>query len=203
MYDEEPTMMGQNRPSANLVIRQGTQAGMSFPILGNQAIIGREEGVDIVLQDPESSRRHTRISWQAGQFVIEDLGSTNGTFINGVQITSPQLLNPGDSIGIGQTVLVFQAVGGQATEALQGALPQQQATPAYNPGSPAASGQEGGFLNNKTTQYVLYGCGCLLLLCICSLLSVAGWALLFPQIFEDVTGIPISWSTVEILLNVA
>ena len=86
---------------------------MSFSISGSQAIIGREEGLEVILQDAEASRRHSRISWQGGQYVIEDLGSTNGTFINGVQITTPQVLNPGDSIGIGQTALVFQSSGAE------------------------------------------------------------------------------------------
>lgn len=197
MYEDEPTMLGQGRPSANLVVRQGTQAGMSFPILGNQAVIGREEGVDIVLQDPESSRRHTRVSWQMGQFVIEDLGSTNGTFVNGVQITSPQILNSGDSVGIGQTVLVFQAVGGQATEMIQSPLPQ-----AAPPVSYSAVGDDGdSFLSNKTTQYILYGCGCLLLLCICSLFGVAGWALLFPESFDGVFQLLSTISIAQLLLG--
>ncbi len=198
MYEDEPTMLGQGRPSANLVVRQGTQAGMSFPILGNQAVIGREEGVDIVLQDPESSRRHTRISWQMGQFVIEDLGSTNGTFVNGVQITSPQILNPGDSIGIGQTVLVFQAVGGQATEMLQSPLPQ--AAPPVNYSATGGGNDDSNFLSNKTTQYVLYGCGCLLLLCICSMFGVAGWALLFPESFDEIFQLLSTVSIVQLLL---
>ena len=105
-------MLGPSRPVATLVVRQGAQAGMSFPLTGNQIVIGREEGVDVILQDPEASRRHSRITWQGSQFIIEDMGSTNGTFVNGVQITSPQLLNSGDSIGIGQTALVFQVTGG-------------------------------------------------------------------------------------------
>ena len=113
VYDNEPTMMGQGRLPATLVIRQGPQAGMSFPLIGAQMVVGREEGLDVTLQDPEASRRHARITWQAGQYVIEDLGSTNGTFINGVQTTAPQILNPGDSIGIGQTALVFQLEGVQ------------------------------------------------------------------------------------------
>jgi hypothetical protein len=198
MYDNEPTMMGQGRPAAALVIRQGTQAGMSFPITGNQAIIGREEGVDIVLQDPESSRRHTRISWQGGRYVAEDMGSTNGTFVNGVQITSPQVLNPGDSIGIGQTAMVFQVSSGQATEYMPvyGSYPQQSsaapspsATPIPNNGS------------NKMTQYLLYGCGCLLLLCICALLSIVVWALLFTESFEGITGLQISLKMLQVYLN--
>lgn len=187
-------MLGQGRPTASLVIRQGTQAGMSFPISGAQVIIGREEGLDVVLQDPEASRRHTRISWQGGRFVAEDMGSTNGTFINGVQITAPQVLNPGDSIGIGQTAMVFQLLGGQPTDLMQGGFPQ--AAPVY--GSPPAEPAETG---NKTTQYLLYGCGCLLLISICFLLGIVVWALVFTPSFEDFTGLKISLNLIESYLH--
>jgi pSer/pThr/pTyr-binding forkhead associated (FHA) protein len=183
MYDNEPTMMGQGRPSAALVIRQGPQAGMSFPLVGNQILIGREEGLDISLQDPEASRRHARVSWQAGQFVIEDLGSTNGTFVNGVQLTTPQILNAGDSVGIGQTALVFQVAG------VQTATPQYQ-SPAPSAAPDAASEspevQTTGFDSNKITQYVLYGCGCLLVLAICSLVLTAGIIILSPDILTQI-----------------
>ena len=109
MYDNEPTMMGQGRPSATLVIRQGPQAGMSFPLSGGQAVIGREEGLEISLQDPEASRRHTRVTWQAGQFVIEDLGSTNGTFVNGKKISANKLVpvQKGTSVRFGQIEMEF------------------------------------------------------------------------------------------------
>lgn len=178
MYDNEPTMMGQGRPAATLVVRQGPQAGMSFPLAGNQIVIGREEGMDIALQDPESSRRHALVSWRGGQFVIEDLGSTNGTFVNGVQITAPQVLNPGDSIGIGQTALVFHTTETQ----MDSHLPPPQA-PAYSSPPAAGAGEE-----SKTMQYLLYGIGCLLLLCICLLLAVAIWVLVFPESLEQLTG---------------
>jgi hypothetical protein len=195
MYDDdEATMMGSGPPTAALVVRQGPQAGMSFPIAGNQVIIGREEGMGIVLQDPEASRRHARISWQARQFIIEDMGSTNGTFVNGVQLTAPQRLNAGDSIGIGQTALVFQLSGIQLGTT---APPPQQAS-VYNPPEVAPATQEG-----KTTQYLLYGCGCILLLCICSLLAVIAWAFIDPNSFRDVTGIDtgISLRMMQTFLN--
>lgn len=191
IYDNEPTMMGQGRPAANLVVRQGTQAGMSFPMTGNQVVVGREEGLEVVLQDPEASRRHTRISWQGGSFVIEDLGSTNGTFVNGVQITSPQVLSPGDSIGIGQTVLVFQMAGAALRPSPYQAAPRP--APSYNPPPAAPAGE------NKRTQYLLYGCGCLLLLCICSLLAIATWALLDPASFQDTTGLDVSLRMIDTL----
>ena len=181
MYDNEPTMMGQGRPSATLVIRQGPQAGMSFPLVGNQVVMGREEGLDISLQDPESSRRHARVTWQAGQFVIEDMGSTNGTFVNGIQLTAPQILNAGDSVGIGQTALVFQIAGTQ-----MGASQYQPPSPQYEASSlPAAPAQPSASKSsNKTTQYALYGCGCLLLIAICVLIFIAGILILYPDIFN-------------------
>jgi pSer/pThr/pTyr-binding forkhead associated (FHA) protein len=197
MYDNEPTMMGQGRPTATLVVRQGSQAGMSFPVSGNQVLIGREEGLDIILQDPEASRRHTRISWQGGQFVIEDLGSTNGTFVNGVQITTPQVLNPGDSIGIGQTALVFQVAGGQLGAASYQAPPLQQ-TPAYSPPPSVSPAEE----ESNTTQYLLYGCGCLLLVGICILLALATSVLLAPDLVEDITGLDISFNLIQTYLGV-
>ena len=181
LYDNEPTMMGQGRPSATLVIRQGPQAGMSFPLAGAQTVVGREEGLDVTLQDPEASRRHARITWQAGQYVIEDLGSTNGTFINGVQTTAPQILNPGDTIGIGQTALVFQLEG------VQMSAPPYQAPAEYVPSAtappPAAPANVGS--DNKTTQYALYGCGCLILLFVCFLVVVAAVFLLNPDLVDD------------------
>lgn len=191
MYDNEPTMMGRGRPTATLVVRQGTQAGMSFVISGNQVVLGREEGLDIVLQDPEASRRHARISWQGGRHLIEDLGSTNGTFVNGMQITMPQSLNPGDSIGIGQTALVFQVFGTEASPTTYQASPQQMSAV---PSAPSLTTNQ----DNKYTQYVLYGCGCLLLMCICSLLAVAAWALIDPNSFENLTGIDIALKAVEL-----
>lgn len=182
MYDNEPTMMGQGRPSATLVIRQGPQAGMSFPLVGNQMLIGREEGLDISLQDPEASRRHARVSWQAGQYVIEDMGSTNGTFVNGVQITTPQILNPGDSVGIGQTALVFQVAGAQ-----MGAPQYQSPAPRFSsPSMEPAASVPGGTDSNKMMQYALYGCGCLLLLIICALILVAVWAIFNQDVVDSI-----------------
>jgi pSer/pThr/pTyr-binding forkhead associated (FHA) protein len=177
MYENEATMMGHGRPTATLVVRQGPQAGMSFPLTGNQIVIGREEGTDVALQDPEASRRHALVSWQGGQFVIEDLGSTNGTFVNGVQITAPQALNPGDSVGVGQTALVFHIAEAQVRE---GAPPQP--APVYSPPPEPEADQ-----SNNTTRYVLYGIGCLLLLCICLLLTVAVYVLAFPESLDQFT----------------
>lgn len=72
------------------------------------AVIGRE-GVDIVLPDPEASRRHAAIREHGDGIAIEDLGSTNGTFVNGEKVQGVKPLSDGDTIRIGNTVLRLQA----------------------------------------------------------------------------------------------
>jgi len=105
---DQQTMVAAGWTGASLLVRQGAHVGASFPLSRTPVILGREEGVGITIHDPEISRRHARISWQEGGHVIEDLGSTNGTMLNGVPITGPQRLAPGDMIGMGQTLLEFQ-----------------------------------------------------------------------------------------------
>jgi len=72
--------------------------------------IGRE-GCDIVLPDPEVSRRHAQIRVLDGQAAIEDLGSTNGTYLNDELARGPRSLRPGDVLRFGQTVWEVQAPG--------------------------------------------------------------------------------------------
>jgi sulfite reductase (NADPH) flavoprotein alpha-component len=110
------TVIGLQRPPAKLIVEEGSMAGTDFPMTKHQIVIGRDEGmVDFVLQDPLASRRHTRLSWKAIEFIIEDLDSSNGTLLNGELITKPHLLKAGDRIAIGQSILLFQ-VGAEAEE---------------------------------------------------------------------------------------
>src|SRR6267154_3834476 len=86
-----PLIEPGNRAHATLVIERGNSAGKQFPLSSQEANIGRWDAdggvfpdVDLDSDDPEAkvSRRHARISLRDGQYVIEDLGSTNGTFVN-------------------------------------------------------------------------------------------------------------------------
>jgi len=104
----QETVVSQPRATAALSIQGGSQAGTTFPLSEKLVIIGREPDVDIPLDDEESSRRHAQVSWEVGQFILADLGSTNGTFVNGSQITAPHMLRPDDQIMVGKTTLVFQ-----------------------------------------------------------------------------------------------
>src|SRR4051795_7574384 len=71
--------------------------------LSDGSTIGRE-GCDVNLMDPEVSRRHAAIRDQGGSLGIEDLGSTNGTYVNGTRITVLTVLNDGDEVRLGNTV---------------------------------------------------------------------------------------------------
>jgi predicted component of type VI protein secretion system len=88
-----------------LEIVEGSEAGRQLP-LDSVVDIGREPSLALHLdQDTQVSRRHARISVQGGQIVAEDLGSTNGTYVNDQPISSPRALSPGDKVRVGLTVL--------------------------------------------------------------------------------------------------
>lgn len=86
-----------------LEIIQGPDSGKTFPLDGGDFHIGRHGQCEIVLKDPEISRRHLKLSRMGEDWVIDDLGSTNGTWLNGQRIAK-QKLSLGDRIEIGQTV---------------------------------------------------------------------------------------------------
>jgi pSer/pThr/pTyr-binding forkhead associated (FHA) protein len=73
----------------------------------SRSTIGRE-GCDITVSDPDVSRRHAELAVAEGQLSIEDLGSTNGTFVNGERIDQPRRLNDGDEVRIGATVWILR-----------------------------------------------------------------------------------------------
>ena len=111
-----------NKPHARLVIEKGRSSGKQFTLSDTEAQIGRWDAdggifpdVDLDTDDPEAkvSRRHARITLSNGQYFLEDLGSTNGTFINRGKRLPPgqrQVLCDGDEIIVGKTFLRFHIV---------------------------------------------------------------------------------------------
>ena len=110
------------KPHARLVIERGRSSGKQFMLSDAEAQIGRWDAdggifpdVDLDTDDPEAkvSRRHARITLSNGQYFLEDLGSTNGTFINRGKRLPPgqrQALCDGDEIIVGKTFLRFHIV---------------------------------------------------------------------------------------------
>jgi hypothetical protein len=87
-----------------ITIRQGPQAGQTYFLRSNTITIGRQSNNQIVVNDPVVSRQHVRLVWQEHTFLLEDLGSANGTWVNEVRVTAPVELRPGDIIRLGQHI---------------------------------------------------------------------------------------------------
>lgn len=92
---EAPTM---------LVAQSASQAGLSFRVT-RPLVLGRSPEADVVLEDPYASDFHARLVFQAGEVRVQDLGSTNGTFVNGERLAAPTSLRRGDQMRVGQTIM--------------------------------------------------------------------------------------------------
>lgn len=95
------------RGQAWLVLMEDGSAVREFPLEGDRVVIGRLEGSDVRVDDPGASRRHAEVRRNGADFVIVDLGSTNGTLVNEAPV-SERTLEDGDRITIGRTVLLFR-----------------------------------------------------------------------------------------------
>jgi hypothetical protein len=88
----------------------GPYAGRSFDATGDEITVGREPGNTICLeQDSSVSRRHAKLTRQGDALTVEDLGSTNGTFVNGRKVEAPTTLSPGDTVQFGQSDFKYEA----------------------------------------------------------------------------------------------
>jgi hypothetical protein len=182
-------------------MRKGPLPGKVYELARAELLLGRDVKNDLVINDAEISRQHLRFTEQATGYQVEDLNSTNGTFINGQRLTGSVTLKPGDIIGLGDTVEVEYKAVGEADATMLGSnfsLPElpvnepvaqptpvnaAQNTPAFSipastpPAPPAASG--------GLPQWALpvgIGCG-VLALCGCSLLVIV--ALIGPQLLNN------------------
>ena len=93
------------RPVTALVVLEGSRAGTVLPLSQSPLLLGRAQEANLVLDDDYSSGRHARLFPQGSRWFLEDLGSTNGTFIDNVQLTRAQPVEPGQRIRIGKTVM--------------------------------------------------------------------------------------------------
>lgn len=92
-------------PAARLVATQGPYAGQAFELTGDLMTIGREASHAIALvNDMGVSRTHAQIVRQGDQTLIEDLGSTNGTYVNGIRVSAPTPLKAGDTLQLGASL---------------------------------------------------------------------------------------------------
>lgn len=186
-----------------LVMSEGPQPGQTFVLDRDLLAIGRDPTNNIVVNDPQVSRQHARIARQGDLMVIEDVGSTNGTFVNGMRLTSPHTLVNGDMIGLGDAAtLTFYGGSAITTEPLPGRATVSMQQPYYEPpppprpaytaapspvAQPVAQPTEG--KKSKTGLWV--GCGCLVLLLIiaCAAVFALDYLQMLPPIFYE----PLRW----------
>jgi FHA domain len=124
---------------ASLVIHEGAGAGSEHPLDG-ELILGREHpSADLVIPDPGVSRRHARVLPDNGTVIVEDLGSSNGTYVNGHRISGPVELATGDELQIGATILGIEGAGTAATALMPPRAPATEHHPGPPPSQPEPS----------------------------------------------------------------
>lgn len=171
------------------VMRSGPTPGVVFPLEGEQLTIGRDSSNGVAINDAEVSRKHARLTFQGGKFVIDDLGSTNGTFVNGQRLAGPVVLKAGDVVSLGeQIVLMYDAINSDAgatvavsRKAVPSAPPAQSYSP---PPAPAYSAQPVNAPKRNMTP-IFIGVGVFLFVCLCAgffwwVDATFRWCVFFP-----------------------
>lgn len=124
-----------------LIVQEGPGTGDAHvldPFVQPALTVGRSSECDITLADHRASRHHADVRWNGRQWEVVDRGSTNGTYVNGVQVRQPHELQPGDRVTIGETTLM-----------LRDASPSQGRPPAQGPGQDAIRTAEGRAVQNS------------------------------------------------------
>jgi pSer/pThr/pTyr-binding forkhead associated (FHA) protein len=99
----------RDRTARQLIVTQGALAGTRITLDSRPILIGRADDSTLVLDDDYASTRHARISLQGEQWYVEDLGSTNGTYLDRARVASPTRVPPGVPIRIGKTVIELRS----------------------------------------------------------------------------------------------
>ena len=121
---------------ASLILQEGPAAGRTYaldparqPVLS----VGRSSECDLVLSDHRASRHHADFHWNGREWEIRDRGSTNGTYVNGMQVHQPYELRLGDRVTIGETTMVLREAPGQVSPPAEVAAARQVVRTAERP----------------------------------------------------------------------
>jgi len=189
-----------------LIIKQGPVPGKVFEIAKQVITIGRDVKSDFVVNDAEVSRSHTRLTVHSDGCLVEDLASTNGSFVNGQRITTGKMIRPGDVLGLGETVLmdfVFVPDAEATVIAPPMGLPEPSTPALGSPVRPSprmrvelSTAQSADAMampmqpqqNNRILLAVGIGCGVLLLLACLVLAVVAIAVALNPTLLQSLGG---------------
>src|SRR5688572_9701497 len=101
------TQAGSKRGKAFLMVSTGDAAGTVFPLTHSSLLIGRSPEAEVRINEQAISHEHARLEMAGGRCTIQDLGSTNGTYVNGQRIVQSIVLTGGDTIRAGSTTFTF------------------------------------------------------------------------------------------------
>jgi hypothetical protein len=104
-----PGRAGRGRTARQLVVTSGALAGTRVTLDSRPIMLGRADDSTLVLDDDYASTRHARLSLQGDDWYVEDLGSTNGTYLDRAKVSGPTRVPPGVPIRIGKTVIELRS----------------------------------------------------------------------------------------------
>jgi hypothetical protein len=194
-----------------LLLIKGPEVGKTFSLDEPTLVLGRHPRSPIVIDHPEVSRRHARLRREEEGWVIEDLNSLNGTFVNGQRLTTPHKLSPGDRVGLSEAVtLTFgQELASQASIPSEEGLgpvpatesPSRHPSPARSPTwdhrdrrEPSSSRRvatppvtrEVDRGPDRTVILIAVGCVVLILIAVCAAVLLLSYLDVIPSLFSSV-----------------
>lgn len=177
------------QPQLQLVVHAGPLAGKGFPITGNELTFGRDPDNDLPLDDTQVSRYHARLYREDDQVILEDLGSMNGTLVNGRPITGRHVLQPADIISMGSSVFGVKGFSAPLTVGVTQLSTEKPTFLTYTPAAggieakpapptrrPAAAARSGPLPAKKSGGFNLFMIGAIAALVIIILLGAAATA---------------------------
>jgi len=179
-----------------MIVRTGPNPGTTYDLTKEVTLLGRDVSNEIILGDAEISRQHSRLTRTPGGYVLEDLGSTNGTFVNGERLMAPRVLNPGDLVALGENVsLTFDAATPEAAATVASTVAQPEGAgavpaaapapvashPAPTPGTPLVE-------KKRRSPWLLAGIGCFVMILACG-----GVVWFMDAYYPEILYAPLRW----------
>lgn len=171
---EDATMPGGGQPPVRLRMQLGPSIGQVYSMVDNVMTIGRAQDNTIVLDDPQVSRYHAQVVRQGKQIIVEDLGSTNGTLVNGRRITGPHVLQPTETIAVGASVFSIEGFSAPDTVGVRPYRKDAPPPPEPSPVRPAPRPRAPGEARPEKTPWLAIGWVGGLLIIVVIILTLAG-----------------------------